>query len=182
MICPKCNSLNEPCSVKQSKGEWLVFYSCGKCGHQYHNIDHDPPKDICLIHQWLVMDVREIDGQIHTMSHCPRCLLINVDVSYKFPRGVGHKCQWEHIGTRLVDGFNMHEIDHIDRCDLCGAIREIPRDTRRSGLSGRIEIDDPRVKRDLLFNKSSWLRNIPKEIQELGKPPESNIPILPREV
>ncbi len=125
---------------------------------------------------------RERDDQIFDFFQCIRCGKPNHSVRYKYTPSTCPRHFWEFIGTAFKDDPHCHTITHLARCDRCGAIREIPRDTRQAGLSGRVEIEDPRVKRTLLLNRDSWKRRIPKELQDLRSVPLPKEVILPREV
>lgn len=129
---------------------------------------------------------REKNDQYYHFYYCYRCGKPMHEITYKYtpdtcPTVNGRKHQWEHIGTVFKDDPHCHRISHVDRCDRCGAKREIHRDTRNAGFTGRIEIDDPRVSRDLLWNRSVFDRFIPREFQELsiGNPDQHTI--LPTE-
>lgn len=58
------------------------------------------------------------------------------------------------IGTLFVDSAYRHRIVQLFRCVDCGRVFEIERDVRSAGLSGAVDIDDPRVIRTLRYNKS----------------------------
>ena len=92
------------------------------------------------------------------------------------------KHAWEFIGTAFHDRPTGHEIVQVFRCDRCGATHDVQRHTDAAGITGRIEIDDPRVKKTLLLNASSWERLISYEAKSCsaGKPSEQVV--LPREV
>lgn len=64
----------------------------------------------------------------------------------------GH--QWEFIDTVYNDNGVVHTIDQIFQCDRCGSIKKIPRDTKRAGIKGRIELEHPKVTSTLKLNKS----------------------------
>lgn len=139
------------------------------------------PKCDCGV-KYVFYCTREKDDQLFHFWYCPKCGTPVHDITYRYHPTNCPKHHWEHIGTVLVDDKHCHQLYHVDRCDRCSATREIPRNTREAGFSGRIEIDDPRVQRDLLLNKSSWERVIPKELQELRTVDLPKYPVLPREV
>lgn len=122
----------------------------------------------------------EKDDQLYHFWQCPACGKPVHEIAYKYsPMDGKHKCQWEFLGHKFVDDHHHHSILQLDRCSKCGGIRETPRDTNGAGLSGRIEIEDPRVK--LLLNQSSWERMVPKEIQEMRTTPLPKAIVLPPE-
>lgn len=125
----------------------------------------------------------EKDRQLVDFYQCPKCGTPTHVTRYKYhPMDGKHKCQFEHLGHRFIDDDHHHSITALDRCSLCGGLRETPRDTYGAGISGRVEIEDPRVKKTLLMNRDSWKRLIPKDLQSLGKPPENKEIILPKGV
>jgi hypothetical protein len=112
--------------------------------------------------------------QIFHFYQCPECGSCDHRITYKYNPATCPGHQWEHVGIEFRDYKDHHEIEQVDRCDRCGALRRIPRHTSQAGFSGRVEIEDPRVRANLLFNRSSWEREIPKWIREesVGTPPE----------
>jgi len=57
-------------------------------------------------------------------------------------------------GTAFRDGKDAHQIIQIAQCQDCGLVHKIPRSVKEAGVSGSVDIDDPRVKRTLLLNDS----------------------------
>jgi len=56
------------------------------------------------------------------------------------------------VGTAFEDNRHSHRILHIAQCQDCGLIHKIPRSVKEAGVSGAVDVDDPRVKRTLLLN------------------------------
>ena len=57
-------------------------------------------------------------------------------------------------GTQFQETNHSHQILHIARCIDCGLVHKIPRSVKEAGVSGSVDIDDPRVKRTLLLTDS----------------------------
>lgn len=109
---------------------------------------------------------------------CGKC---THDIRYKY---APHECPqhaWEFIGTEFQDRPTGHEILQVFRCDRCGATHRVQRHTDAAGITGRIEIDDPRVKNTLLLNKSSWERLISYEAKSCSNGKPSEQVVLPTE-
>ena len=107
---------------------------------------------------------------VYNFYQCPQCGKPDHTITYFY---TPYSCPlhvWEHMGMAFRDGFHSHALEQINRCVRCGAIHKMPQDLRSAGLSGRVEVDDPRVKNRLLWNKSAYTRLIPKSEQDGGVP------------
>ena len=76
------------------------------------------------------------------------------------------------MGTEFQDRGDAHEIWHVMRCYRCGNVRKIPRHTTAAGISGRVELDDPRVSQTLFPNRSLMKVLGTPELKEIV-PPEA---------
>lgn len=125
------------------------------------------------IHHYQYQFSVDRDYQIWDYFQCG-CGDCTHNIRYKHTPADCPKHAFEFIGTKFHDGPHGHEILQVFRCDRCGATHEVPRHMDAAGISGMIEIEDPRVKHTLLMNKSVWDRVISYEAKSCstGKPPE----------
>lgn len=70
------------------------------------------------------------------------------------PAKCDHRAPRPFIGTVFVDNKYHHRIVQLRRCVKCGRVFETERDVRSAGLRNSVEVDDPRVMRTLLYNRS----------------------------
>lgn len=123
-----------------------------------------------------VATIEKSDQYYHFFT-CMKCGESDHEITYKYDPSSCPKHQFEHLGTEFMDTAHKHTIYQVDRCDRCGALRKIPRHTMEAGISGRIDLNDPRV--NFLWNRSAASILMDKaEVNEL-KPPEQ--PVIPAE-
>ena len=87
----------------------------------------------------------------------------------------------EFKGTAFVDGLHSHQIVQLFQCQDCGLVHKVPRSVKEAGVSGAVDIDDPRVKRTLRLTPSVVSRLFPfkegrggtKECMEIFQVPRS---------
>ena len=125
------------------------------------------PKCDCGV-AYILFSTQERGEQYWDFYQCPVCGEPTHDVRYMFTPFDCPGHQPEFIGTKFVDGKTGHSIQQIVRCSRCGATDHVDRNTDAAGISGRVEIEDPRVQSTLLMNESTWKRLIPKDMQELS--------------
>ena len=73
------------------------------------------------------------------------------------------KHHWIFDHREFSDNFHAHNIDMVFICDRCGARRLQPQDTKGAGISGRVEIEHPKVWRTLALNKAVAKRMFTQE-------------------
>ena len=108
--------------------------------------------------------------QLFHFFQCGKCGKPDHEITYVYHPTECPKHVWEHVGMAFKDGLHGHSLEQINRCIRCGAIHKVAQDQRSAGISGRVEVDDPRVKNRLLWNKSAYERLIPKNEQDGGVP------------
>ena len=62
-----------------------------------------------------------------------------------------------------MDDPHAHSINMVFVCDRCGARHYESQDTKNAGLSGRVEIEHPKVWRTLKLNKAMAKRMYSQE-------------------
>jgi hypothetical protein len=125
---------------------------------------------------------REKADQYYDFFQCPRCGKPEHAIRYKYQP---HNCpghQFEHMGTEFIDDIHRHQINHVHRCDRCGCVRKVPRDTYGAGISGRVEVDHPKVANQLLWNQTVFDRYIDSDIKDISRGEIQKESILPDEV
>lgn len=70
---------------------------------------------------------------------------------------------WIFSHREFFDTPWSHSIEMVFKCDRCGQEKRIHQDTRESGISGRVEIEDPRVAPSIVINKSWAKHSVDKE-------------------
>jgi len=65
-------------------------------------------------------------------------------------------------GTAFIDGFHSHSIMQIFQCQDCGFVHKVHRTVKEAGVSGSVDVDDPRVKRTLKLTPSASKRLFPE--------------------
>ena len=95
------------------------------------------------------------DNELVRIYQCRICGREHDEKAYRYnPQNCpGH--QWEFSHRVFNDNPFSHEINMVFTCDRCGAERIERQDLKKAGLSGRVEIEDPRVSNTLLLNKST---------------------------
>lgn len=117
------------------------------------------------------------NDQFYHFFQCPECGKPDHKITYKYKPITCPGHQFEFIGTEFQDNPHSHEINHIFRCDRCGAIYKKARTVKEAGLLGHVDVDDPRVKKTLLFNDA-----VAKRIdKDLGAIVTEKEPLIPKE-
>ena len=96
----------------------------------------------------------EKNDQFYHFFWCIQCQRPTHKITYALTPFTCPKHHEEFMGTEFQDNGNAHEIWHVMRCYRCGNVRKIPRHTTAAGISGRIDIEDPRVSNTLFLNRS----------------------------
>jgi hypothetical protein len=86
----------------------------------------------------------------------------------------------EFKGTAFVDGRHSHQIVQLFQCQDCGLKHKVPRSVKEAGVSGAVDIDDPRVKRTLQLTPAVMSRLFPFREGRGGTKPEMEIFQVPR--
>ena len=86
----------------------------------------------------------------------------------------------EFKGTAFVDGHHSHQIVQIFQCQDCGGVNRVNRSVKEAGVSGAVDIDDPRVKRTLRLTSSVLKRFYHEKDGRGGTKPEMEIFQVPR--
>ncbi len=123
----------------------------------------------CKLEMAYVCSNRKGD-QVYNFFQCRQCGSPEHTITYFYHPTQCPKPVWEHVGMAFLDGLHGHSLEQVNRCVRCGAIHKVAQDLRSAGFSGRVEVDDPRVKNRLLWNKSAYERLIPKNEQDGGIP------------
>lgn len=133
----------------------------------------------CSTEMSYVVSSRKSD-QIFHFFQCPKCGTPAHSITYYYSPADCPRHVTEHLGMEFKDSYHVHQLNQINRCIRCGAIQKVPQDIRNAGLSGHVEVEDPRIQKKLLWNKSAYDRLIPKDEQDGGIPPwvpdEAHIP------
>lgn len=122
----------------------------------------------------------EKSDQLYHFYSCTGCGKPTHYITYKYNPADCPKHHWEHMGTEFIDDPHKHQINHVMRCDRCGAVHRIPRDTYGAGISGRVEIDHPKVESQLLWNRTVF-GMIDRDVRGIGRgreeiPQEAQLP------
>lgn len=91
------------------------------------------------------------------------------------------KHMWIFSHREFYDSPWVHSIEMVFKCDRCGQEKRLHQDTYHSGISGRVEINDPRVLGTVILNKSLAKQIIDKpEYKEFYKDikDEPNVTII----
>lgn len=110
--------------------------------------------------------VTKKNDHIYSFFHCFKCGKNAHIIDYVYTPSTCPKHQYEHIGIEFNDSKHSHEIFQVDRCDRCGALRKTARHTEKAGFSKRVEVDDPRVVKNLLMNQSACPYILGKELSK----------------
>jgi len=98
----------------------------------------------------------------------------------KDPTYCRHSMGMEFKGTAFRDSLHNHMIVQIFQYQDCGIVHKVLRWVKEAGLSGSVDIDDPRVKRTLLLNETTVRRLFPHRDGRGGTKPEMEIFQVPR--
>lgn len=112
----------------------------------------------------------ERDSQVYFYYMCPGCRRCTHRVEYAYTPDLCPKHQHEFMGTEFQERPGVHEIWHVFRCDRCGDVHKVPRHTTAAGISGRIELEDPRVSSTILVNRSVVKTLGTPELKEIVPP------------
>jgi hypothetical protein len=103
------------------------------------------------------------DDHVVKVYKCKVCDEIEENYYYRYNPTNCPKHHWIFAHRVFNDTPLLHTIDMVFICDRCGARHIRPQDTRRAGISGRVEIEHPLVKNTLALNKSLAKRILTKE-------------------
>lgn len=92
------------------------------------------------------MDKREF------LARQPKMMLLGTP-QQKSPVDCNHPVM-QFKGLAFVDTKFNHRLDQIFQCQDCGIVHRVPRSVAEAGRSGAIDLDDPRVLRTAIYNKS----------------------------
>ena len=101
----------------------------------------------------------------HTVKvyRCEVCGKNNEDWYYKYNPQNCPKHHWIFDHRVFMDDPHAHSINMVFICDRCGARHYQPQDTKDAGVSGRVEIEHPKVWRTLALNKAVAKRMFTQE-------------------
>ncbi len=105
----------------------------------------------------LVLSAILTKGHDHTI-YLYKCSFCGVEYEYKIHTYTPFTCPkhlWIFSHREFFDTPWTHSIEMVFKCDRCGQEKRIHQDTYQSGISGRVEIDDPRVVGSVVLNKSA---------------------------
>ena len=101
--------------------------------------------------------VKDVEIQVRVY----KCIFCGAEYDFKVHKYTPITCpkhRWVFSHRVFVDNPFTHTIEMIFVCDRCAAIRKERQDTYDAGISGRVEIDDPRVTNTIAVNKS-WAKH-----------------------
>lgn len=107
----------------------------------------------------------ERNDHIYRFYQCKQCGKPDHTVGYAHTPETCPGHQWMFHGTEFVDGIHAHSIEQVFKCDRCGVLYRRPMHTKAVGMSGRIEVDHPKVSPTLLYNKTCWDLKMPDDIK-----------------
>ena len=130
----------------------------------------------------LVREYIAVKDKWHTI-YVYKCTFCGAEYDFKVHACTPLNCPkhlWVFSHREFFDNPFSHSIEMVFVCDRCGQERREYQDTYKAGISGRVEIDDPRVSPSIVMNKS-WAKHFVdrEEFKEFYKnvtdKPQANI-------
>lgn len=106
----------------------------------------------------------------HKVYKCELCGKSVAKITYVYKPSSCPKHHWEMVGWRFEDGPDKHEIYWDMVCDRCGAKRKERFDSEAVGCRQAVDVEDPRVLKNLALDKHSARFLLPDDdVQDFWK-------------
>ena len=100
---------------------------------------------------------------IHKVYQCLKCGETVEDTSFRYNPTTCPKHHWEFESWKFEDSPYEHKLYWQMKCDRCGATSEKRWDSHEVGLRQAVDPEDPRVTRNMAWDKQSVRFLLPEE-------------------